>query len=274
MVLTTGCKREKHYKKEYLKKNKTHNLRVNRTDNHFRKRRKIEVNSENSRIKKEKIEEVKPSTIPSANGAVYSIKPGDSLWKVSRMFHIPISYLVDYNGIEVDSPLRVGQEILIPSSLNATPPHRVKKSRKTSEKVKKTKYHRKVSLKKPKGSKYPWPLKGDVLRRFSNNFKGIDISSSKTSFVKAVSDGEVIFADNMEGYGKLVIVDNLNGMFFIYGQLRTILLNNGDSIKRGQKVGRGGTPNVSGQTRIYFEIRKAPKPGADPKAVDPLRYLK
>jgi septal ring factor EnvC (AmiA/AmiB activator) len=170
--------------------------------------------------------------------------------------------------MERDSALRVGQKLVIPTAES------IRNSANTPDKT--TSHSTKSTTKSTssKSNRYGWPVKGDVIRRYSSNFKGLEISCNKSSFINAVADGEVIFSDVMDGYGKIVIIDHLNGIFTIYARLRSILVSNGDSIKNGQKVGRGGTPNDSGQTRMYFEFRKAKHEGDDPTPVDPMEYLR
>jgi murein DD-endopeptidase MepM/ murein hydrolase activator NlpD len=50
-------------------------------------------------------------------------------------------------------------------------------------------------------------------KKFRRNKKGIDISGQAGQSVVAVGDGTVLYANNMRGYGNLVIIDHADGVF-------------------------------------------------------------
>jgi len=125
--------------------------------------------------------------------------------------------------------------------------------------------------------KLPWPISGKIISPFGkiknpkfnvytfNN--GIEIQTRPDLEVKAIHDGQVIFADWFEGYGKLVIVDNGGGYYSLYGHLDKIEAQIGKNVYSGNVLGYSGeTGSINGYT-LYFEIRK------DGKPVNPLIWL-
>ncbi|MBU2590993.1 MAG: peptidoglycan DD-metalloendopeptidase family protein [Nitrospinae bacterium] len=125
--------------------------------------------------------------------------------------------------------------------------------------------------------KLPWPISGKIISPFGkiknpkfnvytfNN--GIEIQTRPDLEVKAIHDGQVIFADWFKGYGKLVIVDNGGGYYSLYGHLDKIEAPIGKNIYSGNVLGYSGeTGSINGYT-LYFEIRK------DGKPVNPLIWL-
>lgn len=125
--------------------------------------------------------------------------------------------------------------------------------------------------------KLPWPISGKIISHFGkiknpkfnvytfNN--GIEIQTRPDLGVKAIHNGQVIFADWFEGYGKLVIVDNGGGYYSLYGHLDRIEAQIGKKIYSGNVLGYSGeTGSINGYT-LYFEIRK------DGKPVNPLIWL-
>ena len=122
----------------------------------------------------------------------------------------------------------------------------------------------------PSSVTWAWPLKGKVLKSFSNKgnaFNGIDLSSSLGKSVKAASSGIIVYAGSgIQGYGKLVVVKHNNTFLSAYAYNSRILVVEGATVNAGQiiaEVGKG--PQLD--PRLHFEIRK------DGKPVNPLRYL-
>lgn len=57
-----------------------------------------------------------PSVSPDVE---YVVKPGDSLWKISREFGVSLNTLLEANGLTKDSTIQVGQVVAVPSSDSA-----------------------------------------------------------------------------------------------------------------------------------------------------------
>jgi murein DD-endopeptidase MepM/ murein hydrolase activator NlpD len=96
---------------------------------------------------------------------------------------------------------------------------------------------------------------------------GIDIAAPEGTPIRAIEDGEVIYSDQLRGYGNMVILRHANGIISVYAHNESNLVREGQSVARGEVVARvGSTGRVSGP-HLHFEIRK------NNAAQDPLRYL-
>jgi murein hydrolase activator len=115
----------------------------------------------------------------------------------------------------------------------------------------------------------PWPVNGQVRRRFSRGSasNGIEIASQEGADALAVHDGVVAFAGTFAGFGNLVILDHGSRTFSLYGDLLEITVKKGARIERGRQVGSVG-PTPAGPNGLYFELR------VDGQPVDPLQWLK
>ena len=71
--------------------------------------------------------------------------------------------------------------------------------------------------------------------------RGIEIAAHDGDEVRAVSDGQVAYADWYKGYGKLIILDHGNGFYTLYGNLSRLDLNKGDRVAKGQVIGLAAT---------------------------------
>tara|TARA_B110000503_G_scaffold26850_1_gene42451 strand:+ start:5024 stop:5659 length:636 start_codon:yes stop_codon:yes gene_type:complete len=117
---------------------------------------------------------------------------------------------------------------------------------------------------------WSWPLRGKMLKSFSNKgsaSQGIDLSSTLGNSVKSASSGIVVYAGSgIQGYGKLVVIKHNDTFLSAYAYNSRILVIEGATVSAGQviaEVGKG--PQLD--PRLHFEIRK------DGKPVNPLWYL-
>lgn len=121
----------------------------------------------------------------------------------------------------------------------------------------------------------PWPLVGKLTKRFGRQkhpelgtlyiSNGIEIESQQTS-VRAVADGEVLYAGNFMSYGPMTVVEHKGDWYSVYGQLSKWVVEKGQVVKKGDVVGEPGAL-ANGKAGAYFELRFYGKP------VDPLPWL-
>jgi murein DD-endopeptidase MepM/ murein hydrolase activator NlpD len=131
---------------------------------------------------------------------------------------------------------------------------------------------------KPTGTANPtasfrWPVRGRIIQGFGpkpsgGQNDGINVSVPEGTPIKAAEDGVVAYAGSeLKGYGNLVLVRHANGFVTAYAHASELNVKKGETVKRGQVIGKAGsTGNVTGP-QLHFEVRK----GATP--VDPAQYL-
>jgi murein DD-endopeptidase MepM/ murein hydrolase activator NlpD len=120
---------------------------------------------------------------------------------------------------------------------------------------------------------FRWPVKGRVITGFGKKGDGqqndgINVAVPEGTPIKAAEEGVVAYAGNeLKGYGNLVLVRHSNGFVTAYAHASELAVKKGETVKRGQVIGKAGaTGNVS-SPQLHFEVRK----GATP--VDPTQYL-
>jgi lipoprotein NlpD len=117
------------------------------------------------------------------------------------------------------------------------------------------------------GIRLSWPAKGKVTGEFSETNKGIDIAGKVGEPVLAASDGKVVYAGNsLRGYGNLVIVKHDNTYLTAYAHNSKLLVKEGDSVRKGQKIAEMGDTDTNAP-KLHFELRVNGKP------VNPTPYL-
>ena len=119
-----------------------------------------------------------------------------------------------------------------------------------------------------------WPVSGALLAGYGGTMPdgrssdGLLIGASAGSSVKAVADGQVVYAEWMTGYGLLLIVDHGNGYMSLYAHNDALLKDVGATVKRGESVGTVGNSGGQGRPALYFELRRNGQP------VDPTTWLR
>ena len=112
-----------------------------------------------------------------------------------------------------------------------------------------------------------WPAEGKIIANFDEGKKGIDIAGKSGQQVLAAGAGKVMYAGSgIRGYGNLVIVKHTNTLLSAYAHNKTILVKEGQSVSRGQKIAEMGNSDADA-VKLHFEIRQQGKP------VDPSKFL-
>ena len=86
--------------------------------------------------------------------------------------------------------------------------------------------------------------------------KGVALAAAEGTAVKAVWDGEVIYAGWFQGYGRMVILSHGNRYYTLYAHLSSIAAGKGNKVSRGQIVGYVGDTGSLEGPRLYFEVRR------------------
>ncbi len=120
----------------------------------------------------------------------------------------------------------------------------------------------------PEAIDFIWPARGSLLAGYSEpGSKGVDIGGKSGDPVLASAAGQVLYTGTgIRGFGKLIVIRHDNGFSSVYAHNREILVKEGQTVSRGQRIAELGDTDAD-RPKLHFEIRKSGKP------VDPLRYL-
>lgn len=95
--------------------------------------------------------------------------------------------------------------------------------------------------------------------RTQNIQNGIMFVAPENTAVHAVSPGKVVFADWLNGYGYLIILDHGWGFMTLYGNNHALLKHRGQYVNSGDVLSTVGKSGAFHQTGLYFELRQRAK---------------
>lgn len=125
--------------------------------------------------------------------------------------------------------------------------------------------------------RYPLIRQGSLTTHFgsidsvhSTPHTGIDIAIASGTPIVAAESGTVIRASWYGGYGNCVEIKHEDGSMTLYGHMSEINVQKGDSVLRGQQIGRVGSTGRSTGAHVHFEYYE---PGSS-SPIDPLQLVR
>src|SRR5262245_16379130 len=191
------------------------------------------------------------SAAPGAAGtsAVHVVVAGDTLSKIARQYHKPVSEIIKANNIQANATLNVGDRLVIPGAAapaaKASAPAPAAQAKPAVSAVVNQNESASVVTPAPdtldkdaaklaEGTgalpKFRWPANGRIIAGYGPTTNGqqndgINIALPENTPVKAAEDGVVAYAGNeLKGYGNLVLVRHPNGYVTAYAHAKELLV--------------------------------------------------
>ncbi len=83
---------------------------------------------------------------------------------------------------------------------------------------------------------------------------GFDLASVAQAEIHAGNAGTVIWADYLGIYGLCVVIDHGLGLQTLYAHMSQLDVQPGDSVSRGQVIGRSGATGMAGGDHLHFGV--------------------
>lgn len=196
-------------------------------------------------------------------GVIHVVEPGQTLWRIAKVYGVALDALAAANGIEDPTTLEVGRGLWVPGApeiLEVVPYPGPATAAGSGLSV--------------AAAAFAWPLAdGKVLAAFGESrrthvHRGVDLGGSRGQQVVAVASGRVVYSDDrMRGYGSTVIVDHGGGLQSLYAHNSKLLVRVGEQVDRGEPIALLGRTGNATAEHCHFEIRR------DRVPVDPMPYL-
>lgn len=102
---------------------------------------------------------------------------------------------------------------------------------------------------------FQWPTSACVSQYFWAGHPGLDLANSLGTAVSASDAGFVEFVGwDSSGYGNMILINHGNGALTRYAHLSAFAVQAGQSVQKGQLIGRIGSTGRSTGPHLHFEI--------------------
>ena len=221
----------------------------------------------------------------SAGGETYVLQKGDTLYRVSRSYDVPVPVLQEYNQIKDPASLREGSSLRIPTAYvvlkgdtlySIAHQHRVPLAelRRLNGIAESATLSVGRRLFLPAGAEdqpdalepatpksatpapvpalhWPHPGKREAM---SGRMTGAVIFGRAGDRVVSVSAGRVVWVGPYRGFSRVVLIESENGYTYVYGGNEETLVSVGDHVRQGTQIGLLGRNAHQGIPQLYFLV--------------------
>ncbi len=230
----------------------------------------------------------------------HRVAQGENVSSIARRYDITLLDIVRINNLAEPYGVVIGQNIKLPSDdaeiVAAASPSKMPTPAHVSKPVEPNSVPLPMPAKRPvvvatpavvpaptpiapprvatlaEAPRFIWPVRGRVVAGFGDlgngRFNdGVNLAVTKGESVKVAADGVVLFAQNMRGFGNLVLVRHAGNWLTAYGHNDALLVTRGTTVKRGETIARAGQSGTVASPQLHFEVRRGSKP------LNPLQYM-
>lgn len=228
-------------------------------------------------------------------GRYHAVRDGETGIAIARAYGVDWSRIIAQNYLEEPYVLRTGQRLLIPSAgpetieeraarfhididdilTGGTPAARegTRPAQPTASSARVLPATQPVAVPERLAGTFRWPVTGTIVKRFGPGASGerndgIKIAVPLNTPVLAAADGVVAYVgSDIPALGGLVILSHGSGFTTVYGHAGQLLVQRGQSVKRGQTIALSGNSGFADRPELHFEMRQGRS------AIDPVPRL-
>lgn len=211
-------------------------------------------------LKTEKLINGQSLRIPPVTGIVHKVVPGDNIYSLAKKYKSDAQKIVNFpanNFADLDTfALNIGQILFIPDGVmpQAAPVYRTAPVPQYIAGA---------------GGRFQWPAQGQISQYPVSYHMAVDIANRSAPPIAAGDAGTVAFAGCVRyGYGCHVIVNHADGFQTLYAHMSSFSVSAGQTVGRGQVLGKMGCTGRCTGTHVHFEVRK------NGVILNPLSFLK
>jgi murein DD-endopeptidase MepM/ murein hydrolase activator NlpD len=196
-------------------------------------------------------------------GVAHVVSAGDTVYSIAKKYDADSQAIVDFpfNTFTDDETfeLAIGQTVIVPDGVMPTGTTATPRPRQMTPNAGSV----------TASGQFVWPTQGTITQYFSWYHPGIDIANNAEPLDVAADSGNVVYAGwDTSGYGNMVLINHGNGFETRYAHLSQIMVISGQTVQKGQTIGRMGSTGHSTGPHTHFEII------LNGVHVNPLLYLK
>ena len=182
-------------------------------------------------------------------GVRHTVAEGETLASIAKKYEGDLEEIANYNELATNTSLAVGQLVIVPDGVMATPPSSIFSA----------------PLRGGSGPSiagyYVWPVAGGALTQGLHGYNGIDIGAPSGTRILAAAVGTVILAKGgggwNGGYGNYVVIRHDNGTQTLYAHMSQVLTTVGTRVQQGSAIGNVGSTGKATGSHLHFEVRGA-----------------
>lgn len=185
-------------------------------------------------------------------GISHKVKKGDTIYSIAKKYDVDPQQIVNYpfNTYSNDETfdLAIGQTVIVPEGVMPkstpwSPSSRVRQITPDAGTV-------------VASGRFVWPTSGGITQNFVWYHPGVDIANRAAPNILAADSGTVVGAGWLDnyGYGNRVVIDHGNGYRTLYAHMSAIYVTAGQTVNRGDTIGRMGSTGRSTGVHLHFEV--------------------
>ena len=192
------------------------------------------------------------------SGVYHTVEEGDTLVGIAEEYKVDVEAIIqcEYNELEEPYEIKVGQKLIVPGGKEPYIPRVVHA------------YSGPIPEGAARGTgSFGWPVSGIITQGYWDGHRAIDIGAPEGTLVYAADSGYVVYAGWRGGYGQMLLINHGNGFETLYAHFSDYYVDAGQSVKKGELIGRVGITGRTTGPHLHFEIRK------DGSSRNPFGYL-
>ncbi len=231
----------------------------------------------------------------------YVVREGDTLWGLSREYHVDLETFLLMNNLDEDTLLTIGKTLKIPVSTCTVKKgdtifsladryqvsvedlmmanHNIDPEQLAVGEVLIIPVRENETVAMANSPSrgliqavvLGWPLVGRITSEYgwrkSGYHHGIDIAKEIGTPIKAADDGTVVFSGTKSVYGKTVVIRHSDGKETLYAHAQSILVSKNQKVRKGQTIALVGVTGRTTGPHLHFEVK------INGKTIDPMKYL-
>jgi murein DD-endopeptidase MepM/ murein hydrolase activator NlpD len=187
--------------------------------------------------------------IPPAEGALYTVKDGDTVDTIASRFKVDPSVILSYNRCQFEpEQCAAGQKIFV---RGAELPGLVEPDRPARDVFASAPQ----VAQQPRNGRLSWPVGGVITQYFWWGHTGVDVAASYGTGLGAGDDGVVTATGWVPVGGLRVCVQHAGDLTVCYYHTSAVYVNVGQQVARGQIIAAIGLSGVTTGPHVHWECK-------------------
>ena len=196
----------------------------------------------------------------------YVVQKGDTLYGIAKKQGIKVADLMELNGLDNNSVIKVGQKLKIKTTSSSVKTTTTTTTTKTTTTTTTSSAGTTTTVTTPipdtrtygtsvnADKSTIWPVKNPTVTTVKGKVNGVQLSAQKNESVTCIREGSVMYIGVYRGYGQIIFVQSKTGIIYAYAGLNTISVKKGDYVLFGKELGTAGVDSLTGKSQITFMV--------------------